>query len=104
MATLKETLKRNDILVRQFGYNMTLYNFYKVLEIKGSTVKLYPLKSQSGEWLAFMQNEVKPIDTKCYLTSKIITKRFNKWNGVCIDKDSLFLYDKTRQYIENHAD
>lgn len=104
MATLKETLKRNDILVRQFGYNMVLYNFYKVLEVKGSTVKLYPLKSQSGEWLAFMQNEVKPINTNCYLTSKVITKRFNKWNGICIDKDSLFLYDKTKKYIENHAD
>lgn len=101
---LKDTIKRNDILVEQFGYNMTLYNFYKVLSVKGSKVELYPLQHTSSEWIGFMQCEVKPVDTKCYLTKNIINKRFGKWGGLSIDKNILFKYDESRQYIENHAD
>ena len=38
---LKDTLKRGDILVRQYGYNMTLYEFYQVYAIKGNKVDLF---------------------------------------------------------------
>lgn len=104
MCQLKENLKRNDILVEQFGSSMTLYNFYKVLSIKGNQVQLYPLKKNSGEWCGFMECEVKPIDTKCYLTKNILNKRFNKYNGITVDKNSLYKYNGNTQYIENHAD
>lgn len=104
MFELKDTLKRNDILVRSFGYNMTLYNFYRVIKVVGSKVVLQPLEKSSTSWIGFMQCEVKPIVKSGYLTRELINKRFNKWGGISIDNDNLFLYDKTRQYVENHAD
>lgn len=102
--TLKDKLKRNDILVESFGYNMTLYDFYRVVKIVGSKVVLLPLEKTSTGWTGFMQCEVKPIVKAGYLTKNLINKRFNKMGGITIDNNNLFLYDKTRQYVENHAD
>lgn len=99
-------IKRNDILVEQFGSTMTLYSFYKVLAVKGKTVTLYPLESKSSGWIGFMQNEVKPIDTKVIWQKNVITKRFNKYNELNMGKyrGTLVKYDENRQYVENHAD
>lgn len=101
---LKDTLKRGDVLVRQYGYSMTLYEFYQVYAIKGNKVELYPLQVKSSGWIGFMECEVEPIMPKGYLMKNLISKRFNKWGGIAIDKNSLYLYDKNRKYIENHAD
>lgn len=101
---LKNNLKKGDILVEQFGYSMILFNFFKVLSVKGNNVQLYPLEHTSSAWTGWFECEVKPIDTKGYLTKKIINKRFNKFGEIRIDKNSLFKYDSTRKYIENHAD
>ena len=99
-------IKRNDILVEQFGSTMILYNFFKVLSVKGKTVSIYPLESKSGGWIGFMQNEVKPIDTNVYWQKNVITKRLNKDNELNMGKyrGKLAKYDENRRYIENHAD
>lgn len=99
-----QNLKKNDILVSMYSYNMTLYTFYKVLEVKNKTIKLYPL-SHTNKWHGYMQNEVKPIDTNACLISKVITKRLNKYNEIKFDNCMpCTLYNKDYIYDENHAD
>ena len=99
-------IKRNDILVEQFGSTMVLYSFYKVLAVKGKTVTLYPLESKSSGWIGFMQNEVKPIDTNVYWQKNVITKRINKFGELNMGKYRGLLnkYDSNRQYVESHND
>lgn len=104
MYDLKENIRKGDILVRQFGYSMTLYDFYKVVDICKSNVKLIRLKSQIVEPTGFMQYSVQPVNRCGYLTKEVINKRFNKHNGISIDKNPLSIYDEDRTYIENHAD
>lgn len=101
---LKQTLKRGDVLVRRYGYNMVLFNFYEVYSIKGNKVELYPLQVKNKGCVGFMQYEVEPIMPKGYLMKNLISKRFNKWGGISIDKNSLYLYDKNRTYVEDCAD
>ena len=101
---LKETLKKNDILVEQIGYNMTLYSFYKVVERKGCTVKIIPL-AHTNNWHGFMLNDVKPIDRKFWLEKEVLTRRFNKWGTIRGKYDNnLYLYDENKTYTEDHAD
>ena len=101
---LVDTLKVNDILVRQFGYSMILYEFYKVVARKNKTVKLLPLKDRVVSTEGFMQYRVEPVIPVGYLTKDVITKRFNRYGNLCIDKDVLGVYSPDRKYIEDHAD
>lgn len=101
---LVDTLKVNDILVRQFGYSMTLYEFYKVVAKKNKTVKLLPLKERTVSTEGFMQYRVEPVIPVGYLTKDVITKRFNKYGDISIGHDTLSVYSPDREYIENHAD
>lgn len=101
---LENTLKINDILVRQFGYSMTLYEFYKVVARKNKTVKLLPLKDRTVSAEGFMQYAVQPVIPVGYLTKDVITKRFNKYGDICIDNHTLSVYSPDRKYVENHAD
>lgn len=99
---LKQTLKRGDVLVRRYEYNNVLYSFYQVYAIKGNKVELYPLQAKNRGCVGFMQYEVEPIIPKGYLIKNLISKRFNKYGEISIDKSNLCLYDKNRQYIEYH--
>ena len=104
MDKLLDTLKPNDILVEMFGYNMTLFSFYKVVARKNKTVKLVELDRNVVATKGFMQFQVKPVNKTSYLTRDIITKRFNKYGNICIDNKILFRYNPSAEYIEYHAD
>ena len=104
MDKLLDTLKPNDILVEMFGYNMTLFSFYKVVARKNKTVKLVELDRNDVATKGFMQFQVKPVNKTSYLTRDIITKRFNKYGNICIDNKILFRYNPSAEYIEDHAD
>ena len=101
---LVDTLKVNDILVREFGYSMTLYEFYKVVARKNKTVKLLPSKDRVVSTEGFMQYRVEPVIPTGYLTKDIITKRFNKYGDISIGNDVLGIYSPDIKYVENHAD
>ena len=51
-----------------------------------------------------MQYRVEPVIPAGYLTKDVITKRFNRYGNLCIDKDVLSVYSPDRMYIEDHAD
>lgn len=101
---LLNTLKVNDILVEMFGYNMTLFSFYKVVSRKNKTVELVELNKNNVETKGFMEYKVKPISKTSYLTREIITKRFNKYGNICMNNRILFRYNPNAEYIECHAD
>ena len=96
--------KRNDILVEQTGYTMTLYKFYKVVATKGKTVRIIPLEN-TNKWHGFMENDVTPIDRKWWMEKEVITKRYNKDGYIRGKYDNyLHLYNPNKVYTENHAD
>lgn len=100
----KEDLKYGSILVEQYGYSMTLYNFYKVVKISGSKVDLLPLKHKVTKNCGWLQWEVKPIDVSAWMQKNVISKRFSKYGlkGTC--NHYIGVYDDKREYIEDHAD
>lgn len=66
----KENLKYGEILVEQYGYSMTLYNFYKVVRISGSKVDLLLLKHKTTKSHGWLQWEVKPINVTAWMQKK----------------------------------
>lgn len=104
----KETLKRGDVIGYQFGWSMTLYEFYQVIGIKGSTVSMIPLKTKDRPY-GFMQVEVEPIKRNCYLQKEVTTKRFNKYGNLTLGGTGrhghqAFICEKGETFCENHAD
>lgn len=100
----KEDLKRGMVLVEQYGYSMILYNFYKVVNIKGSKVDLLPLEHEITKNYGWLQYQVKPIDKTAWLQKNVITKRVSKYGlrGKC--DHYMSLYNDEFEYIEDHAD
>lgn len=100
----KEDLKYGSILVEQYGYSMTLYNFYKVVKISGSKVDLLPLKHKATKGYGWMQFEVKPIDVNAWMQKNVISKRISKYGlkGIC--DNYMSIYDDKQEYIEDHTD
>jgi hypothetical protein len=96
--------KRNEILVQQFGYNMTLYNFYKVVRVSGKAVDLIELPKEVVKPVGFMQYVVEPKNKAGYMQKEVIKKRINKYGELSVNNDTLYKYDKTREYTEDHAD
>lgn len=100
----KENLKRGSILVEQYGYSMTLYNFYKVVKISGSKVDLLLLDRKVVKSHGWLQYEVKPINATTWMQKNIVSKRFSKYGlkGTC--DHYMGIYDDKHEYIEDHAD
>lgn len=104
----KEILKRGDLIGYQFGYSMTLYEFFQVVGIKGSTVSMIPVKTTNKPY-GFLQVEVQPIKRNCWLQREVITKRFNKYGGITLGGTgryghTAFICEKGETFHENHAD
>lgn len=100
----KEDLKYGSILVEQYGYSMTLYNFYKVVRISGSKVDLLPLGHKVTKEYGWLQWGVKPIDVTAWMQKNVTSKRISKYGlkGTC--GHYMSIYDDKYEYIEDHAD
>lgn len=100
----KENLKYGSILVEQYGYSMTLYNFYKVVRISGSKVDLLPLKHKVTKNCGWLQFEIKPINATAWMQKNVISKKISKYGlkGTC--DNYMSIYNDKCEYIEDHAD
>lgn len=100
----KENLKYGSILVEQYGYSMTLYNFYKVVRISGSKVDLLPLEHETTKSHGWLQWGVKPIDVNAWMAKNVISKRFSKYGLKGIYDKYMSIYDEKHEYIKDYAD
>ena len=102
----RETIQVGQVVGYQFGATMTLYDFYKVMEIKGSTVLLAPVITKETPY-GFLQVEVIPTD-KVKIGGQIIKKRFNKYNELKSEAGRygrrMFIVELGEAFHENHAD
>lgn len=102
----RETIKVGQVVGYQFGATMTLYDFYKVMEVKGSTVLLAPVITKETPY-GFLQVEVIPTD-KVRLNKGLIKKRFNKYNELKSEAGRygrrMFIVELGEAFYENHAD
>ena len=103
---VKEDLRIGDVVGYQFGATMTLYDFYKVMEIKGSTVILAPVITKETPY-GFLQVEVIPTD-KVRTDRPLLKRRFNKYGELKSEAGryghSMFVVDLGEAFHENHAD
>lgn len=100
----KEDLKYGSILVEQYGYSMTLYNFYKVVRISGSKVDLLPLEHKTTKSHGWLQWGVKPIDVTAWMQKNVTSKRFSKYGLKGAYDKYMSIYDDKHEYINDYAD
>lgn len=100
----KEDLKRGLILVEQYGYSMTLYNFYKVVRISGSKVDLLPLEHKATKSYGWLQWGVEPINVTAWMQKNVVSKRISKYGLKGTYNSYMSIYDDKHEYIEDHAD
>lgn len=119
-AKIKENLKSyipqikvGDILHYQFGYSMTLNEFYQVTDIKGKTVTIRELNTESKP-TGWLQMDVRPIrnsfrgeEIKKRLQVKQYSIEHKPCEYVVIDSYTHGLAsvcDENEWFYENHAD
>lgn len=102
--------KVGDIFVNTFGYNMTLQQFFQVIELKGRKAILQEVEIERKP-TGFLQYDVRPIKNKFIERNKPITKIIQT-NGYT-DKEYLsmgkgygyaYKVKEGEWYSENHAD
>ena len=102
----RETIQVGQVVGYQFGWSMTLYDFYKVIEVKGSTVLLAPVETKETPY-GFLQVEVIPTD-KVRTDKPLLKKRFNKYNELKSEAGRygrrMFIVELGEAFCENHAD
>jgi len=90
-----------DILVSQWGYNMTIVDFYEIVKTTPSRktfiVKQLKDKIVSGNG---MQGKAVPVKGE-YKSNEEIRARVNKYNRVKIDHSSLSLWNGEPVYFDH---
>ena len=76
-----ELVKVGDIFSSSWGYDQTNVDFFKVLEVKGITIKVQQIQSSRIEEIAWEQYMTMPNSEPHPYYPEILTKRLSFWGG-----------------------
>ena len=75
----KDAIKIGTIIYNSWGYEQTNIDFYKVVSVTKSSVKLVELESKISSMTGYMTGYKIPTDK---VISEVFTKRFSKYSGM----------------------